>query len=93
MIEFKDPYETLQQKGRAYMTDGKHPRIHVFSTSIMELDRLVQEFGGGAYRHGSGHIWVFSGKKAIEDLLVRLTDAGFLPSVHGFEIKLEKRQE
>ena len=87
MIEFKDPYDTLQQKGRGYITKGKYHRIHVFSRSVMELDRLSQEFGGNSYPHGSGHIWVFSGEKAIKDLLVKLGDRGFLPTVHGLEDK------
>ena len=88
MIEFKDPYDTLQQKGRGYITKGKYPRIHVFSRSVMELDRLKREFGGNSYRHGSGHLWVFSGGKAIKDLIVKLEAKGFLPTVHGFEDKL-----
>lgn len=88
MIEFKDPYETVQQKGRGYRTKGKYPRIHVFSKSVMELDRLVREFGGNSYRHGSGHIWVFSGEKAIKDLIAKMANQGYLPSVHGFENKV-----
>lgn len=88
MIEFKDPYESIQQKGRGYLTKGKYPRIHVFSRSVMELDRLIREFGGNSYRHGSGHIWVFSGEKAIKDLLAKLDARGFLPTVHSLEDKL-----
>jgi hypothetical protein len=84
----EDPLEMLQQNARGYMTKGKYPRIHVFSRSVMELDRLVREFGGGTYKHGSGFIWVFSGKEAIKDLLARLGEEGYLPSVHGFEKKL-----
>ena len=85
MIEFKDPYETMQQKARGYLTKGKYPRIHVFSRSVTELDRLVREFEGNYYRHGTGHIWVFSGEKAIKDLIIKLDAKGFLPSVHSFE--------
>jgi len=80
----------LQQKGRGYLTKGKYPRIHVFSLSIVELDRVVSEFGGNSYRHGSGYLWVFSGEKAINDLLAKLEDRGYLPSVHKFEDKVER---
>ena len=88
MKEFKDPYETLRQKGRGYRIQGKYPRIHVFSRSKLELDRLVREFGGNFYSHGTGWLWVLSGKKIISELLLKLDEKNWLPSVHGFEDKL-----
>jgi hypothetical protein len=88
MIEYKDPLETLQQKGRGYLTSGKYPRIHVFSRSVVELDRLVRRFGGNYYKHRSGFMWVLSGKQVIADLIKTMDDEGYLPTVHGFENKV-----
>ena len=87
-MEYRDPLESIQQKARGYMTKGIYPRIHVFSRTTMELDRLVRKFGGNYYRHGSGFLWVFSGRKAIKDLIKQVGEAGYLPSVHGFEDKV-----
>jgi len=72
----------VQERGRAYLYKGKYPQLVVFTKSMVEVDKLIQEFGGHYYKHCTGLVWQLSRRVALAALLEKMKP---YPSRYGFE--------
>jgi len=75
--------EIVIAKARGYLYRGKYPQLIIFTKDVIEIDKLLREFGGNTYRHGTGHVWVLSHRVQLKVLMEKIRP--HLPSKHGLE--------